>query len=67
MHHRKGRGWKNNNNKTKSFLPLYLLLKSLIKGKKDVQNSDNIMLLFSAVDLVMRVNSSLLNKALKQT
>ena len=33
MHHRKGRGWKNNT-KTKSFFPFYLLVKSLIKGIK---------------------------------
>ena len=61
MHRRKGRGWKNNS-KTKSFFPLYLLVKSLIKGKKVIQDvlyPNHILLLFAVVDLVMRVNGQL--------
>ena len=68
MHHRKGRGWKNNT-KTKSFFPFYLLVKSLIKGKRIIQDffyPNHILLLFTVVDLVMRVNSRLLYKVLKQ-
>ncbi len=68
MHHRKGRGWKDKKTKTKSFIPFYLLVKSLIKGKKGIKESlfYNAKLLFPAVDLVMWFNSNILFKVLKQ-